>query len=541
MAMTSSLQEQYTWTFPGAPIRVCIQLEVIRHLQELLTPKAGSGNAVSIGRTGVLLGKIGGVNGTEVAAAIASVGDGPDAIATTLSSLKASRDLEPVGFYSAVPGPELRLSDHDFSVAGRFFSDPRNVFLIIGLKETGADKGTFFFWDENKIHRDFTILEFPFDASRLAAKEGQRAARTRDSRVTEAAAMIPEPAQLPPRQPGHRRPKWVWSAAVVAVLAIVFAGVRYLKMPVSRLNAGAPAPVVDIGTPLGLKFEHQGSDLVVAWDRDAGARYGATAGLLSIRDGAGEKAVGLSMDMLNAGRVFISPQTNQVQVQLTLLVPNQRTVTESGMAILSSRGSAAMSVSSVALPARSVAAERVASAVPKSIPVRKFAVPDGRVPESRAVVDDPPVLQAPDLNLTAAPALSPLVSPAPAQPPSAASQTATGAASPPATPSVPAAVSAVKAPATSAPYAVQPAEYISGPKPAYPAAARDAHIEGVVVVEALVGTDGAVKQAKPISGHKLLMNAASRAVLLWTFKPATINGKPVEAPVRVEVKFHGSR
>jgi protein TonB len=83
-------------------------------------------------------------------------------------------------------------------------------------------------------------------------------------------------------------------------------------------------------------------------------------------------------------------------------------------------------------------------------------------------------------------------------------------------------------------------EFISGQKPPYPPAATSARVQGVVVVEATVTPDGKVKQAKIISGHPLLLEAASKAVRGWNFKPATINGKPVEAPVRVEVTFRGN-
>jgi TonB family protein len=58
-------------------------------------------------------------------------------------------------------------------------------------------------------------------------------------------------------------------------------------------------------------------------------------------------------------------------------------------------------------------------------------------------------------------------------------------------------------------------------------------------VEAVVGIDGRVKDVKVISGHPLLRDAAIRAVRTWTFKPATINGKSVEAPARAEVNFKG--
>jgi protein TonB len=59
----------------------------------------------------------------------------------------------------------------------------------------------------------------------------------------------------------------------------------------------------------------------------------------------------------------------------------------------------------------------------------------------------------------------------------------------------------------------------------------------VVVVTALVGTDGRVKSAKATSGPLVLQNAATAAVRQWTYRPALLNGSPVESETRVELKF----
>jgi protein TonB len=88
---------------------------------------------------------------------------------------------------------------------------------------------------------------------------------------------------------------------------------------------------------------------------------------------------------------------------------------------------------------------------------------------------------------------------------------------------------------------VRPAEVLSSQRPTYPPAAAAANIQGTVVVLVMVGTDGKVKQAKVESGHPMLTNAALTAVRTWTFRPALLNGNPVEAPARVELNFHRQR
>lgn len=82
-------------------------------------------------------------------------------------------------------------------------------------------------------------------------------------------------------------------------------------------------------------------------------------------------------------------------------------------------------------------------------------------------------------------------------------------------------------------------ERISGPNPVYPEAARRARIQGVVVLECIIGKDGAVKSAKVLRGLPLgLTEAAVDAVNRWKFKPSTLNGKPVEVLYILTVRFN---
>lgn len=72
----------------------------------------------------------------------------------------------------------------------------------------------------------------------------------------------------------------------------------------------------------------------------------------------------------------------------------------------------------------------------------------------------------------------------------------------------------------------------------YPDEARDEHLSGTVVLEAVIGPDGSVKEVKPLNGPALLVEAARNAVLLWSFEPPTYNGAPVELVAPIEINFH---
>ena len=73
--------------------------------------------------------------------------------------------------------------------------------------------------------------------------------------------------------------------------------------------------------------------------------------------------------------------------------------------------------------------------------------------------------------------------------------------------------------------------------PVYPPLAQEAHIRGVVVVEAVIDEHGNVVQARAVSGNPLLIDAALKAVLQWKYEPTTLNGQPVSVELQVQVHF----
>ena len=68
--------------------------------------------------------------------------------------------------------------------------------------------------------------------------------------------------------------------------------------------------------------------------------------------------------------------------------------------------------------------------------------------------------------------------------------------------------------------------------PVYPELARRMSITGTVRLAVVVAANGQVKNAKPIGGHPILVNAAVDAMRQWKFEPA-----PGESSGVVEFKF----
>jgi protein TonB len=78
---------------------------------------------------------------------------------------------------------------------------------------------------------------------------------------------------------------------------------------------------------------------------------------------------------------------------------------------------------------------------------------------------------------------------------------------------------------------------LNAPPPVYPHIARQARIEGDVVMDAMIDASGAVTKMDIVSGPAMLHSAAKEAVRSWRYAPAILNGEPTGARLRVVVQF----
>lgn len=326
----------YTWTFPGVPVLVRIRLDVIGILQEYLQSRGGSAGAISVEQRGLLLGRTGGGNGTEITAALGLLDDDPGAMDAELKSRKTSEDLAPIGFYRTQTDENLRLSDADYDIARQHFSDPGHVFLIVHLGKSGPDKAAFFFWDQGAIQREFSFLEFPFDAATLTARETRRLRSREEERpVAPAEAEAPADQEEPLRSPSVlAKSPWKPVVFVVAAMAVLVAAARVFlpgAPPTGQVNTTSPSSAAP---SLALKLARQGTDLLVSWDPAAALKTPEASGSLLIRDGARERSFALSSDQLRSAVILIAPQSEEVQVQLILKLPDGSKLNATGMAVL---------------------------------------------------------------------------------------------------------------------------------------------------------------------------------------------------------------
>ena len=180
---SAAAPEFYTWTFPGAPVRVHLHLNVVELLGREVRRACESVPSHSVEIGGLLLG-----TSDVVASGVIEIkhfepflceyrtdhkfilSDTDDRKLEKLLAAHAGyrRDgLSVVGFYRSHIGEGLSLRPRDISLAEKYFSNPANVFLLVKPAEQGSSNAGFFFWDDGRIDSQFSYLEFPFESRLL--------------------------------------------------------------------------------------------------------------------------------------------------------------------------------------------------------------------------------------------------------------------------------------------------------------------------------------------------------------------------------------
>jgi len=84
---------------------------------------------------------------------------------------------------------------------------------------------------------------------------------------------------------------------------------------------------------------------------------------------------------------------------------------------------------------------------------------------------------------------------------------------------------------------VRSPKVITRVEPQYPALAKQTHVEGVVVIDAILDDQGNVQDMKVVSGPALLYKAALDALAKWRYEPTYLNDQPVAVELLVTITF----
>jgi TonB family protein len=90
---------------------------------------------------------------------------------------------------------------------------------------------------------------------------------------------------------------------------------------------------------------------------------------------------------------------------------------------------------------------------------------------------------------------------------------------------------------TNQPPSVEEARVLRRVSPSYPALAKQARIQGIVRLSAVVGVDGKLHNIRVISGSSLLSGAAVAAAEQWRYSPARLHGNVVESQATIDINF----
>jgi protein TonB len=350
-------------------------------------------------------------------------------------------------------------------------------------------------------------------------------------------------------------------ARMAAAAAAMFVAMVLLFVYPGFLNRSSrtPVPAQQDSSPLALHVEPSEGELVLTWNRGSNAIKNATHAVLSISDGAQHENVDMDLALLRSGSIEYSPSTSDVVFRMEVTGPDQTKTTSESVRILRTRpspmpepgqqaqGSKSTPAPGAAKPASASSAAAVpdtasaeeppaqAEARPSSTPAKAFntdslsqrlrPVRSADLPDAPEVGRGGDAVSAPvpvAVNSMPAP-LSISASPAAATPQSAPVQTANA--------------------ARTSPNGgrVQPARLIHRTEAEYPAIAKQSGAQGEVILTAMIGVDGKVKNVKVVEGHPLLRNAAVAAVKQWVYQPTLLNGVPVEAEIKISLNFVARR
>jgi hypothetical protein len=301
----------HVWWFPGSPVKVHLSFDVVAGVTRELQRHP---NAIT---QGFLLGRA--ADGiTEILSFRPAVvnADDPSAPSTYAEAESV------VGYYRADSGDKFRLSDADLSLAETLLPKLYQVFLLIHPTAFGPPSASFFFHNGSGRISPVSIMEFPFDATSLAAEECDQ--QEGPARATGRRSAVESPMSLPQGQYRRFRTNAILAGCLLVVFGIgVAAAARTLGRWWPRVRKSPTQAAVQSLSALsvGLGAKHQNDDVEITWNRESPVIAAAISGVLSVEDGNLKRDVALSATDLHNRSIIYVPVSSRVLVHLAITTP----------------------------------------------------------------------------------------------------------------------------------------------------------------------------------------------------------------------------
>lgn len=88
---------------------------------------------------------------------------------------------------------------------------------------------------------------------------------------------------------------------------------------------------------------------------------------------------------------------------------------------------------------------------------------------------------------------------------------------------------------------IQEAKLIHRVDPTYPPLCRQIHLEGSLVLRAIIGRDGSMRELHYVRGNACFLQYSMDALSQWRYQPTLLNGEPVEVETTITVVFKLNR
>jgi TonB family protein len=345
--------------------------------------------------------------------------------------------------------------------------------------------------------------------------------------------------------------KVIGSFAVVAVVSVFL-----LQLSRGRtVNLDTPTPKGAVSSPLELKLERSGTDWRVSWNRNADVLLQAVGGHLSITDGSLRKELDLDPSELRSGSVMYTPLTGDLLVRLQVVGGHLAQPVSESVRVIAGTGASSQTASSRSPSSESTDPkfQHPSTNIPllfskksEDEPSSKTSAPLTQSPsnaippklESPKVRADSDKIEASANSLSQTPGVKPALAEPAFSPPTASVLTPSTlpesirkpppASLPPFPPSRDTVPSGGK---------VDPPQLILRREPVYPSQATQFGFAGEVEVHFFISPQGTVHNVTVVRGNPLLANSAVIAVSGWRYKPALLNGSPIETEARTVFVF----